>query len=104
MAWIERLQQELADYPVREGLSPTDVLELPDAVRVVINKIMRQNEMEANDLAADLGLSEAEMHAVGAALVAKGLLTVTERAGHNVYRARLMVTRKRNTTDLSRLL
>lgn len=74
---FDRLQQELKKRSKVEGITPADVMDLPEPLRTVMNKIMRKGSMTLSELAAELKLKTAEAHRLGQILVEKGFLNST---------------------------
>ncbi len=88
---FDRLQQAVDQLDQCEGITPIDILALPPPLNKVVNKMMRRGALTLNELAADLKLKPAEAHQLGAMLVERGFLRVTEPAGGGeiIYKVRL---------------
>ena len=84
---FNRLQDEIEARDSGEGLSPIDLLDMPDAMASVINKIIRKNGMRLEDIAAELGQSPAETQSVLGELVAKGFVRRIEVKNEVWYKA-----------------
>lgn len=52
---FNRLQDEIDARDQGEGLSPIDLLDMPEALAEVINHIIRKNGMKLEDIAEELG-------------------------------------------------
>lgn len=95
---FDRLQQELRKRSKVEGITPADVMDLPEPLRTAMNKMMRRGSMTLSELTAALKLKAAETRQLGEMLVEKGFLSSTEREadGEIVYRMRLARRRRRS--------
>jgi hypothetical protein len=91
---FDRLQRELEKRSRVEGITPADVMELPEPLRTAMNKIMRKGSMTLSELTAELNLRTAETRRLGEILVEKGFLSSIRREadGEIVYQTRF--TRK----------
>ena len=92
------MQQELNKRSKVEGITPLDVMELPEPLRTAMNKLMRKGSMTVGELAAELNIEMVEARQLGEMLVAQGLLSLVEQKadGEIVYRVRLGRTRGRS--------
>jgi hypothetical protein len=68
------LQRQLAELAPVKGISPVDILQLPDAVTPAVRKMMRHG-LTLAELAQELDLSLDQARQVGDMLVEKGFLT-----------------------------
>ncbi len=84
---FDRLQGEIEARNSSSGLSPIDLLDMPDALAEVVNHIVRNNGMRLEDVAADLGQSLVEAGQTLDALVEKGYIRRVEVKGHIWYKA-----------------
>lgn len=71
---FERLQQEIDAREKQAGLSPADLLALPDALRKLLNQITHRGEISLAEAAAAVGQDEAQTAPMLASLVDKGFL------------------------------
>lgn len=76
---FELLCQELAKLDKVKGITPVDVLSLPNPLDNVLRKMIRQGPMTLTELADDVGLSPAEAQRLGEILIEKGFLQAEER-------------------------
>lgn len=97
----EQLMGELASYAGSEGLTPSDLLGLPDGLRGLVTWMARRGAAGPADLAAHLGCDAARCAELTALLVARGLLSVDD-AG--VYHARMAARRPRASSERLRKL
>jgi hypothetical protein len=77
------------------GVTMTDVLSLPDELRVIVTWLMRQGEAELSDVAALIEQDNATAHALLAELIAQGFVqkVVHGVEGQPRYRVRLAAKR-----------
>jgi hypothetical protein len=68
-----RLQDEIEARNENKGLSPIDLLDMPEALAAVINKIIRRNGMKLEEIASELNQPVEETKASLDELVKKGL-------------------------------
>jgi predicted ArsR family transcriptional regulator len=88
-----------------EGMTITDVLQLPDTVGNLLRKIIRKSAMTMPEIAEELGLAVDESQRVCETLVEKGFLTenaADEARGDMIksYRVYMARMRQRNIPDL----
>lgn len=69
---FNRLQDEIEARDSQTGLSPIDLLDMPETLAAVINKIIRRNGMKLEDIAEELGQSPGQTKATLDELVKKG--------------------------------
>ncbi len=93
---FDRLQRELKKLSKVEGITPADAMDLPEPLRMVMNKIMRKGSMTLSELATELRLKTTEARRLGQMLVEKGFLSSTRRKtdGEIVYRTHFAKSRK----------
>ena len=99
MPTYEELFEKIKNVPQVNGISPVDVLNLPDPMGGVIRDMTRHKTMSLNQLAEELGLALEETHTICQTLVDKGyfaLLNEHDRPSERVYRVRFAEMRKRN--------
>ena len=84
---FEGLQAELTGFPKVDGITGTDILLLPEALRGILKKMLRQ-VLSTTDLADALKLSPDEAQQLADILVDKGVLQTQGRAdgGGFVYK------------------
>jgi hypothetical protein len=87
---FDRLQRELKKRSKVEGITPADVMDLPEPLRTAMNKMMRRGSMTLSELAAELKLETAETRRLGQMLVENGFLSSLEREadGEIIYQTR----------------
>jgi hypothetical protein len=81
-----------------EGITPLDVVELPEPLRTAMNKLMCKGSMTLSELSVELNLKMVEARQLGQMLIEKGLLTLVEQQadGEILYRPRWGHTRGRS--------
>jgi len=84
---FKRLEQEIQARSQQGGLSPSDLLDMPEALAKIINQIIRRNGMKLADIATQLGQSAEETQALLAELVKKGLVRQIEVNEETWYKA-----------------
>jgi predicted DNA-binding transcriptional regulator len=84
---FRRLQDEIEARDQNKGLSPIDLLDMPEALAKVINKIIRSNGMKLEDIATELGQSAEDTRATLDELVKKGLVRRIEVKEEVWYKA-----------------
>jgi hypothetical protein len=94
---VDRLRRELENLSKVEGITPADVMNLPEPLRSGINKIMHEGSVTLSEFAAELKLEIAETRQLGQMLIEKGFLVATEAQadGEILYHARFAKSRKR---------
>jgi hypothetical protein len=92
---FDRLQSELEAREKSPGLVMSDLLTLPDALRDMLNWMIRQDQVAFADVAACLGQDEPFAREILAGLLDKGLLREIEIRGVTHYRVRLAPKRGR---------
>ncbi|NTW97942.1 MAG: hypothetical protein HGB28_05260 [Oscillochloris sp.] len=88
----EQLMCELAGYMGSEGLSPSELLGLPDGLRRIVTWLTRRGGADLADLACEVGCDGPAAAALAEALVARGLISVD---AERICRARLAGRRSR---------
>ena len=71
---FNRLQDELDARNKGEGLSPIDLLDMPEALAAVVNHIIRNNGMRLEDIAKELDKTAEETQETLEKLVEKGYI------------------------------
>lgn len=71
---FDRLQSEIEGRERQAGLSPVDLLDLPDAGRRVVQLLARQGELADAAIAEGLGLDAPALEPVLADLVERGFI------------------------------
>jgi hypothetical protein len=93
----EQLMRELAGYTGGEGLSPSELLGLPDGLRRIVTWLTRRGAASLADLAGEVGCDEPGAAALAELLVARGLLRIGPAPdGAPSYSARMGGRRPRN--------
>ena len=69
---FDRLQDELDARDNKKGLSPVDLLDMPEELTGVVNQIIRKNGMRLEEIAQHLNQSEEEAKKNLKLLVEKG--------------------------------
>ncbi len=82
-----RLQDEVEARSGGRGLSPVDLLDMPEALATVINQIVRNNGMKLDDIATLLEQSSGDAKATLDDLAAKGYVRKTEVKNQLWYKA-----------------
>ncbi len=93
MATFEGLQAELAGLKKVDGITPVEILVLPQALQGALRKMVK-TALTSEELAGELHLTTAESQQLADILVAKGFLRVQPRAdgdgvAYKVYFARM---------------
>lgn len=86
---FDRLQRELEAREKSPGLVMSDLLTLPDALRDLLNWMIRQDQVTLADMTDFLGQDEASAREILADLLDKGLIRGIEIRGVTHYRVRL---------------
>lgn len=74
----DRLQGELDAPDQNNGLSPIDLLDIPEGLAAVVNRVIRSKGMKAEDIAKEIGKSDLEARQLLDDLVEKGYLRRVE--------------------------
>ena len=96
---FDRLQDEIEANERGEGISPIDLLDLPDEVATVIKQIIRRNGMKLIQVAEALQKPAAEVQTLLDELVNKGSVRQIEVKGEIWYKARFAKKRSRSRTS-----
>lgn len=75
---FNRLQDEISAREKQQGLSPVDLLDMPEPLANIINQIVRSNGMKLEAIAEKLGQSSAETQTTLDELVQKGYVRKVE--------------------------
>lgn len=94
---LERLKQDLEVWARPEGLRTTDMLDMPEPLRPILQTIMRRGSITIAELADELGCELTEADEVADLLVSCGFLRTHDdhEDGPTVFRVRLARTRRR---------
>lgn len=84
---FNRLQDEIEARDSQAGLSPIDLLDMPDQLAAVINKIIRRNGMKLEDIAKELGQPPNQTKSTLDELVDKGFVRRVEVRQEIWYKA-----------------
>ena len=91
-----RLEQELEAREKTPGLSMGEIISLPDALRRLVNWMVRQRQVEAEAAAAFIGQDVDSVRCLLADMIAQGYITEFELRGQTYYRVRLAAKRGRD--------
>jgi predicted transcriptional regulator len=92
---FDRLQNEIADREKQEAISPLDLLELPEALRRLLQRIIRRGPTTARELVEDIGSPEDAVESMLCSLADKGYLTALSGSAPTRYKAVLGQRRAR---------
>jgi len=84
---FNRLQDEIDARDSQAGLSPIDLLDMPETLAAVINQIIRRNGMKLEDIAEELGQSPEKTKVTLDELVKKGFARRVEVREEIWYKA-----------------
>lgn len=73
----DQLMHELAEYVGRDGLSPVDLLSLPDGLRRIVTWLMRRGGVNPAELASECGCDAAAATALAEVMAERGLLHIS---------------------------
>lgn len=95
---FDSLHHEIEDLTPVEGTTPLGVASLPEPFNKVLQRMIRQGPMTADELAEALDLTPQQAQHVGEHLVSKGYLRTEEKEaeGGTVFRVFLARMRKQN--------
>lgn len=98
MVNFDELMKQLQAVSIFPGITPVDILALPDPVDSAVQKILRRGPMGVAEMAAVLNLPEDEAKQIADILVEKGYLLMEERHndGSVVYKVYFARMRGRN--------
>ncbi|HJW30924.1 MAG TPA: hypothetical protein VJ508_16945 [Saprospiraceae bacterium] len=91
-----RIQDEFRAREKTPGLDMTDILDLPDNFREVINWMLRQTSVDVPQMTAHLANNEQNARAMISTLLDKGYIREIDINGSVQYRVRLKPKRKHN--------
>lgn len=91
-----RVEAELGSREKSPGLSMMDVLDMPEALRDLLQWMMRQEYAFASDAAAHAGKNEAAVRGLIAPLIENGNVVEFELKGKPAFRVRLARKRGRD--------
>ncbi|MEI8307268.1 MAG: hypothetical protein WCF99_09405 [Chloroflexales bacterium] len=96
----EQLIHELAAYAGDNGLSPSDLLGLPDGLRRIVTWITRRGGASLGELASEVGCDNLAVVRLVETMMARGLLSIDVAPdGVPSYRTRLASRRLRNRSS-----
>jgi predicted transcriptional regulator len=84
---FNRLQDEISAREKQQGLSPVDLLDMPEPLANIINQIIRNNGMKLEDIAEKLSQSAADTKIMLDELVQKGFIRQVEVKQELWYKA-----------------
>lgn len=84
---FNRLKDELAARDNTKGLSPIDLLDMPDELAEVVNQIIRRNGLKLEDVAQQLNQTEVEAKKALNKLVNKGYVRQVQVKQETWYKA-----------------
>ncbi len=94
---FETLLRALDQLSPVDGMTPINVLDLPDSLGRLVGELIRRGSMNLPELAVELDLSEKQARKIGTLLTRKGYVYKDYHQGEGlVYRAHLARMRKRN--------
>ena len=91
-----RLQDEMNAREKTPGITMADILTMPDALRELINWMMREVEVGLPQVAVHLQKDEPAARTMIASLIEKGFVREIDMKGDLRYRVRLAPKRKRD--------
>lgn len=91
-----RIQDEFRAREKTPGLDMTDILDLPDHFREVINWMLRETFVDVPQMAAHLANNEQNARTMISTLLDKGYIREIDINGRVQYRVRLKPKRKHN--------
>ncbi len=95
---FNQLQQEWEACRIANGLRPTDILLLPDALREFLTWIMRENTVGLAEVAAYAGQDEAATASLLTDFVKQGVLDEIDIRGERRYQVQLAPEPKRKAS------
>ena len=84
-----RLEQELEARDKAAGLSMTDMLDLPDPLRELVNWMLRKDVVSLQEAMARIGQDEATTRSTLGPLVDKGFVREMQLRGETHYKVRI---------------
>ncbi|EFO79968.1 hypothetical protein OSCT_2178 [Oscillochloris trichoides DG-6] len=94
----QQLLDELAGYTGEGGVTPSDLLSLPDGLRRLLTWLTRHGNVGVEDLCHEVGCEQEQAQNVADTLIARGLLVAEEHAGQVRYSVRMARVRTRGRT------
>src|SRR5262245_62115166 len=93
---FDQLKQVIEACPKSEGLTSLAMMNLPDDVRKLLNKMIRKGALPVSELAVEFGLSVEQTQQLVHLLESKGFVNARQRDGDaaTVYQVRLARTRE----------
>ena len=82
---FNRLQDEINARDTGAGLSPIDLLDMPESLATVVNHIIRKNGMKLEDIAAELEQSVEDTQTMLDELVTKGYVRRVEVGDEEIW-------------------
>ncbi|PYN97740.1 MAG: hypothetical protein DMD91_16735 [Candidatus Rokuibacteriota bacterium] len=98
-AAFERLCRELEAWEGASELTMTDVLNLPESLRHLVNWVLRAGHVSVRELATHLGQDEAVTASLLGDLSRKGLVAGLDVAGETRYHVRTRDRRSRGVSS-----
>lgn len=96
---FDRLQDEIDSRETQEGISPADLLDMPDGLAAVVKQIVRRNGMKLSEVAELLDESPEAAQKMLDDLVAKGYVRQIEVKDEMWYKAHFGRRRSRLSSD-----
>jgi predicted transcriptional regulator len=84
-----RLEQELEARDKAAGLSMTDILDLPDSLRALVNWMLRKDVVSMQEAMAQTGQDEPTTRSTLRTLVDKGFVREMQVRGETHYKVRI---------------
>ena len=84
---FERSQDEAGGQDQNDGLSPIDLLNIPEGLASVVNRIIRRNGMRLEDIAKDMGKPRVEARKLLDELAVRGYVRQVEINSEIWYKA-----------------
>jgi len=95
MALYQELESALSTLPVVRGISPADLLSMPDVIGRTLGRMVQKKGMDLKEFAAELELDEVDADRLADILVAKGYLLEEEQTAPSTPRYRVFFARMR---------
>ena len=96
---FDRLQDEIDSRESQDGISPADLLDMPEGLAAVVKQIVRRNGMKLSEVAELLDESPEAAQKTLDDLVAKGYVRKMEVKGVVWYKAHFGRRRSRLSSD-----
>jgi hypothetical protein len=99
---FDKLCQQVESFSPGQGVSQSQILNLPHPFTSIFVKIVRQGSITAVELADDLSITIEQSHHLAVLMVEKGLLysSYNESTGTQFYRARHARSRSRSRSNV----